>query len=252
MKPLVIMPTYNEKDNLPLIIIKILEKERFDILVVDDSSSDGTTEIAEHWTRNDPRVHLLQRPGKLGLGTAYIAGFKWGLERDYDCFIEMDADLSHDPAMLPLFLEEIEGGADLVVGSRYMGGTISVVGWDFRRLLLSRLGNIYAATLLRTRLTDMTSGFRAFSRRALEAIDLDAVHSEGYAFQIELAYRVWREGLRVKEIAIVFTERAYGSSKISQNIVREALALPWRLKVEDVKCGVKRSLGPRERPGGAN
>jgi dolichol-phosphate mannosyltransferase len=252
MKPLVIMPTYNEKENLPLILIKILERERFDILVVDDSSTDGTTEIAEHWTKNDPRVHLLQRPGKLGLGTAYLAGFKWGLERDYDCFIEMDADLSHDPAVLPLFLDEVEGGADLVVGSRYLGGTISVVGWDFRRLILSRLGNIYAATLLRTRLTDMTSGFRAFSRRALEAIDLEAVHSEGYAFQIELAYRVWREGLKVKEVSIVFTERAHGSSKISQNIVREALALPWRLKVEDVTCGVKRSLGPRERPGGVN
>lgn len=252
MKPLVVLPTYNEKENLPLILIKILERENFDILVVDDSSTDGTTEIADRWTKNDPRVHLLQRPGKLGLGTAYLSGFKWGLERDYDCFVEMDADLSHDPAVLPRFLEEIERGADLVVGSRYLGGTISVVGWDFRRLILSRLGNIYASTLLRTRLTDMTSGFRAFSRRALEAIDLDAVHSEGYAFQIELAYRVWREELNVKEVTIVFTERAYGISKISHNIVREALALPWRLKIEDVKCGVKRSLGFSERPGGVN
>ncbi len=243
MRALVILPTYNEKATLPVAIIKTLEREVFDILIVDDSSTDGTTELARYWAEHDGRVHILQRPSKMGLGTAYLAGFKWGLERGYECFIEMDADLSHDPNMLPRFLEELEAGADLVVGSRYLGGTISVAGWDFRRLLLSRLGNLYASTLLRTRLTDMTSGFRAFSRRALEAIDLDSVRSEGYAFQIEMAYRVWREGLRVKEITIVFTERIHGTSKISQNIIREAVALPWMIKLGELCSGVRRLFG---------
>lgn len=243
MKPLVIMPTYNEKENLPTMVIRILDREVFDILVVDDSSKDGTTELAKYWTERDGRVHLLQRPRKMGLGTAYLAGFKWGLERDYDCFIEMDADLSHDPLVLPRFLEKIEGGADLVIGSRYLGGTISVVGWDFRRLLLSRFGNLYAATLLRTGLTDMTSGFRAFSRKALEVIDLDTVRSEGYAFQIEMAYRVWHRGLNVKELTIVFTERSHGRSKMSHKIVREAVILPWRLKLGELSSAMTRTLG---------
>jgi len=243
MKPLVVIPTYNERETLPVVIIKILEREAFDVLVVDDSSTDGTTELARHWAEQDGRVHVLQRPAKLGLGTAYIAGFKWGLERDYDCFMEMDADLSHDPGALPRFLEEMEAGADLVIGSRYLGGTISVVGWDFRRLLLSRFGNVYASTLLRTNLTDMTSGFRAFSRRALEAIGLDTVLSEGYAFQIEMAYRVWRRGLTVREVKIVFTERAHGSSKMSHKIIREAVLLPWRLKLGELMFALRRPFG---------
>jgi dolichol-phosphate mannosyltransferase len=249
MKPLVILPTYNEKDNLPVIIIKILDQEVFDILIVDDSSTDGTTELAKHWVERDERVHILHRPAKLGLGTAYIAGFKWGLERDYDCFIEMDADLSHDPLMLPNFLEEIGSGADLVIGARYLGGTISVVGWDFRRLLLSRSGNLYASTLLRTRLCDMTSGFRAFSRKALEALDLDAIRSEGYSFQIELAYRVQRKGMHVSEIKIVFTERVHGKSKMSQKIIREAMTLPWKLRLEELIKRIRRAgPGTKEPP----
>lgn len=232
MKPLVILPTYNEKDNLVVVLIKILDQEVFDILIVDDSSTDGTTELAQHWVALDERVHLLQRPAKLGLGTAYIAGFKWGLARDYDCFIEMDADFSHDPLALPNFLEKIESGIDLVIGARYLGGTISVVGWDFKRLLLSRFGNLYASTILRTHLCDMTSGFRAFSRMALEALDLDNIRSEGYAFQIEMAYRVLRKGMDVSEIKIVFTERVHGKSKMSHNIIREAMVLPWKLRLE--------------------
>ncbi len=251
MKPLVILPTYNEKETLPVVIIKILDREIFDILVVDDNSRDGTQDIARHWVGQDGRVHLIERPAKLGLGTAYIAGFKWGLKRDYDCFIEMDSDLSHDARMLPRFVEEIEGGADLVIGSRYIGGRISVVGWDFRRLLLSRGGNFYASTLLGTRLTDMTSGFRSFSRRALEAIDLDAIRSEGYAFQIEMAYRVWRPGMKVKEVGIVFTERATGVSKMSKRIIREAVALPWKLRAENIKNRLLGLLrGDRKSAGG--
>jgi dolichol-phosphate mannosyltransferase len=250
MKPLVVLPTYNEKESLPVVIIKILDQEIFDVLIVDDSSTDGTTEIAQNWVERDSRIHLLQRPGKLGLGTAYIAGFKWGLQRDYNCFIEMDSDLSHDPLVLPKFLEQLEAGSDLVIGARYEGGTISVVGWDFKRLMLSRLGNLYASTLLRTHLCDMTSGFRAFSRRALEAMDLDAIHSEGYAFQIEMAYRVLAQGMKVSELAIVFTERAFGASKMSHKIIREAVALPWRLKFNEAKNLVLWSLGLKKRPMG--
>jgi dolichol-phosphate mannosyltransferase len=248
MKPLVILPTYNEKDSLPVVLIKILDQEEFDILIVDDSSTDGTTELAKHWVERDNRVHLLQRPAKLGLGTAYIAGFKWGLERDYDCFLEMDADLSHDPLTLPTFIEKIESGADLVIGARYLGGTISVVGWDFKRLLLSRFGNLYASILLRTRLCDMTSGFRAFSRKALEALDLDAIRSEGYSFQIEMAYRVLRKGMNVSEIKIVFTERTHGKSKMSQTIVREAMALPWKLRLEELIKRIKGTVPDLNEP----
>jgi dolichol-phosphate mannosyltransferase len=214
---------------------------------VDDSSTDGTTELAKHWVERDERVHLLQRPAKLGLGTAYIAGFKWGLERDYGCFVEMDADFSHDPLTLPKFLEEIESGAELVIGARYLGGTISVVGWDFKRLLLSRFGNIYASTLLRTHLCDMTSGFRAFSRKALEALNLDAIQSEGYSFQIEMAYRVQRKGMNISEIKIVFTERVHGKSKMSHNIIREAMALPWKLRIEELIKRIK-GTSPLNKP----
>jgi dolichol-phosphate mannosyltransferase len=243
MKPLVVLPTYNEKDSLPVVIIKILDLGVFDVLIVDDSSTDGTTDIAKTWAERDERVHLIQRPGKLGLGTAYIAGFKWGLERDYDCFVEMDADLSHDPLVLPQFLEALGAGSDLVIGARYVGGTISVVGWDFKRLMLSRMGNLYASTLLRNRLCDMTSGFRAFSRRSLEAMDLDVIRSEGYAFQIEMAYRVLAQGMKVSELSIVFTERAHGTSKMSHKIIREAVALPWRLKFEEIKNRIQFALG---------
>jgi len=248
MKPLVVLPTYNEKETLPVVLIKILDQEGFDVLIVDDSSTDGTTELARNWVERDKRVHMLQRPGKLGLGTAYIAGFKWGLEREYDCFIEMDADFSHDPLALPKFMELMEGGADLVIGARYLGGTISVVGWDFKRLMLSRAGNLYASTLLRTHLCDMTSGYRSFSRRALEAMNLNAIHSGGYAFQIEMAYRVMAMGMNVKELAIVFTERAHGESKMSHGIIREALVLLWRLKLDEIGHLILRSLGLRRRP----
>ena len=236
LKPLVILPTYNERDTLPVLIIKILGQEIFDILIVDDNSTDGTREIARNWADKDPRVSLIERPEKLGLGTAYRAGFRWGLERGgYDCFIEMDSDLSHNAGDLPRFLDEMEkSGAALVIGSRYLSGTISVVGWDFMRLLLSRFGNLYASTLLGIGISDMTSGFRAYSRKALESIDLDSVRSEGYAFQIEMTYHVSRAGLPMKEIPIIFHERSQGQSKMSKLIVREALRLPWRLRLVEL------------------
>lgn len=243
MKTLVILPTYNEKDNLPVIMIKVLAFEQLDILIIDDNSEDGTREVARHWADKNSRVSLLERPSKMGLGTAYMTGFKWGLERGYDAFIEMDSDLSHNPMDLPKFVEEIEKGADLVIGSRYIDGKISVVGWDFRRLLLSRFGNYYARTILGVSLTDMTSGFRGFSRKALESIDLDRVCSEGYAFQIEMAYNVHHAGLRVKEIPIVFTERVSGLSKMSKAIVREAVWLPWRLRLRQMTDSIRRIFG---------
>jgi dolichol-phosphate mannosyltransferase len=234
MKTLLVLPTYNEKDNLPVVIIKVLGLESFDILIVDDNSTDGTRDVAKHWMQRDRRVNLIERKGKLGLGTAYITGFKWGLQRGYECFIEMDSDLSHNPLDLPRFVEEIENGNDLVIGSRYLGGKISVVGWDFRRLLLSRFGNFYASILLRALLSDMTSGFRAYSRAALDGMDLERIRSEGYSFQIEMAYYVWYMGMNVKEIPIVFTERTRGESKMSKKIVREAVLLPWRLKAREL------------------
>ena len=231
MKTLVILPTYNEHENMDGIIRSVLAHGLFDILVVDDNSGDGTRDIVRSWMQREESVNMLERPSKMGLGTAYVAGFKWGLERGYECFIEMDSDFSHDPARLSAFYDEVKNtGAGLVIGSRYIGGTISVIGWDFKRLLLSRFGNFYASTILQLPLTDMTSGFRAFSREALECIDLDSVKSEGYAFQIEMAYYVWESGLVVKDLPIIFTERAEGTSKMSGGIVREAVRLPWKLR----------------------
>ncbi|MDA8086120.1 MAG: polyprenol monophosphomannose synthase [Nitrospiraceae bacterium] len=242
-KALVILPTYMEKDTLPTVLSKVLSQGLADVLVIDDNSPDGTGQIAGAWAMRDPRVHVMNRPGKMGLGTAYVAGFRWGLERDYDCFIEMDSDMSHDPRDLPRFIEEIGKGADLVIGSRYIGGKISVVGWDFRRLLLSKFGNIYASALLCSRLSDLTSGYRAFSRKALERTALGEVNSGGYAFQIEMAYNICRAGMKAKEIPIVFTERASGTSKMSREIIKEAVWLPWRLRLRSIKSSIRRVLG---------
>lgn len=225
------MPTYNEADNISGILHRVLGHGVFDVLVIDDNSTDGTRQIVRDIMQSHGNVQMLERPGKMGLGTAYTTGFKWGLEHGYDCMMEMDSDFSHDPDVMPQFLDAVKGGAHLVIGSRYIGGTISVIGWDFKRLLLSRFGNIYASHILGVPLTDMTSGFRAYTRRALEGIDLDKIYSEGYSFQIEMAYYVWCQGLNVQEIPIIFTERARGSSKMSKSIVREAVKLPWKLRV---------------------
>lgn len=242
LKTLVITPTYQEKESVPVVIIKVLAQEGFEILIIDDNSPDGTAEIVEDWMGRDPRVHLIKRPSKLGLGTAYLAGFRWGLEKGYDCLVEMDSDLSHNPVDLPKFVEEIERGADLVIGSRYLNGRISVVGWDFKRLLLSKMGNFYAARLLGIKASDLTSGYRAYSRRALEKLDLSSIRSEGYAFQIEMAYAVLRGGFILKEIPIVFTERYRGASKLSKQIVNEATWLPWKLRLLEMKAFVRRLL----------
>lgn len=239
---LVIIPTYNEKQNLPGLVREILGFRGFDVLVVDDASPDGTADAVKELFADEPRVSLLEREGRQGLGTAYIAGFKWGLSRTYSYFIEMDADGSHDPSSLPAFREEMEKGFDLVIGSRYVGGTISVVGWDFHRLLLSKFGTFYASRILGIRMTDMTSGFRCYSRRALEAIGLDRVMSNGYSFQIEMLYLVTRKGFKVGEISIIFYERRTGSSKMNNSIVREAAMLPWRLRFAEAREYVSRRL----------
>jgi len=239
-KALVIIPTYNERETLPAVATAILKKGQFHILVVDDGSPDGTADLVRRMAEADTRIFLLQREAKLGLGTAYVTGFQWGLERGYDYFIEMDADGSHNPDDLLSFIGEMEKGYGLVIGSRYPRGTISVVGWDFRRLLLSKFGNLYASWILSLRLADLTSGFRCFWREALRSIDLGAVHSNGYAFQIEMAYRISAAGHRVGEMPIIFSERAAGISKMSKKIVREAVLLPWRLRVERALNSLKR------------
>lgn len=230
-KALVIIPTYNEKETIQYLINSVLKHEGFDLLVVDDGSPDGTAGIVRNIMNAWKRVFLIERPGKFGLGTAYIEGFKWGLERGYACFFEMDADNSHDPDVLPLFIEKMDKGFGLVIGSRYLNRSISVVGWDFKRLMMSKFGNFYASSILGLPLTDLTSGYRCYSREALKTIDLDNLHSNGYAFQIEMAYRVAAAGLRVVEIPIIFRERESGESKMSKQIAWEAAMLPWKLRL---------------------
>ncbi len=232
-RALVIIPTYNEAPNLPLLIPQVLDQdEGIDILVVDDGSPDGTGRVADEFAQQDSgRVFALHRKGKQGLGTAYVAGFRWGLERDYAYIFEMDADFSHDPKHLPVFLQEVKQ-ADLVVGSRYLGGRVSVVNWPMARLLLSYFANIYARVITGLNVYDATGGFKCFRRKVLEAIDLNAVQSNGYSFQIEMNLRAQRKGFKIKEIPIVFVDRTDGASKMSGKIVREAIWMVWRLRLK--------------------
>ena len=229
-RALVIVPTYNERENVERLVATVLVQDpRLDILVVDDGSPDGTGDIADNIAMREPRVHVLHRASKLGLGTAYLAGFAWALERDYAYIFEMDADFSHDPAHLPQFLAAIEH-ADLVLGSRYRNNRVTVVNWPVTRLLLSFFANIYARVITGHQLYDATGGFKCFRRKVLEAIDLKAVRSNGYAFQIEMSFRAWKRGFRIIEIPIVFVDRTEGQSKMSKRIVREAIWMVWRLR----------------------
>jgi dolichol-phosphate mannosyltransferase len=229
-KGLVIVPTFNERDNVIRLIDAVLSQDpRLEVLVVDDGSPDGTGELVRERSVGDSRVHLLARERKLGLGTAYVAGFKWALQRDYEFVFEMDADFSHDPSHLPQFLESIRD-ADLVLGSRYREGKVTVVNWPMGRLILSYAANIYARFVTGLPLFDATGGFKCFRRRVLEAIDLDDVRSNGYAFQIEMSFRAWQLGFRIVEIPIVFVDRTEGESKMSKKIVREAVWMVWRLR----------------------
>jgi dolichol-phosphate mannosyltransferase len=229
-RALVIVPTYNERDNIERLIASALVQDaRLDLLVVDDGSPDGTGEIVDAIAERNPRVHVLHRAGKMGLGTAYVAGFRWALERDYAVVFEMDADFSHDPTHLPQFMRAIED-ADLILGSRYNKGRVTVVNWPMSRLILSYAANIYARVVTGMPFDDLTGGFKAFRRSVLEAIDLGAIRSNGYAFQIEMSFRAWKRKFRIAEIPITFVDRTEGVSKMSPRIVREAVWMVWRLR----------------------
>lgn len=229
-RTLVIVPTYNECENLPRIVPLILGQDpRIEVLVVDDGSPDGTGDIADGIAADEPRVHVIHREGKLGLGTAYVAGFRWGLEQDFDFIIEMDADFSHDPAHLPTFLQAIEDH-DVVLGSRYLHGRVTVVNWPIGRLLLSYFANVYARRVTGVPVADLTGGFKCFRRHVLEAIPLERVESNGYAFQIEMSFRAWRKRFSIGEIPIMFVDRDIGESKMSRGIVHEAVWRVWRLR----------------------
>lgn len=229
-RALIIIPTFNERDNLPRIVPLILAQDpSLEILIVDDASPDGTGELADEIAAAELRVHVLHRQGKLGLGTAYIAGFKWGLESGFDFLFEMDADFSHDPTHLPTFLEAIRE-YDVVLGSRYLGGRVTVVNWPISRLLLSYFANAYARFVTGVPIADLTGGFKCFRRVVLEAIPLDAVESNGYSFQIEMSFRAWVRKFRIGEIPIMFVDRDVGESKMSRSIIREAVWRVWRLR----------------------
>jgi dolichol-phosphate mannosyltransferase len=230
---LVIVPTYNEAKNLPQIVPEILRQDaRLQVLVVDDNSPDGTGDIADQLAQAEPRVHVLHRPAKEGLGRAYLAGFRWGLAQEYQAMFEMDADFSHDPAFLPRFITAIQD-ADLILGSRYATG-VNVINWPISRLLLSLGANLYARVVTGLPLSDSTGGFKCFRREVLEAIDLDRVRSNGYAFQIEMSFRAWKKGFRLKEIPIIFHDRVEGQSKMSKRIVREAIWMVWWLRLQSL------------------
>lgn len=231
-RALVVIPTYNEALNLPNIVPQVLAQDpRLEVLVVDDRSPDGTGRIADRLAQENPRVHALHRESKLGLGTAYIAGFRWALERGYDYVFEMDADFSHDPAHLPAFLKAV-ASADLVLGSRYLGGKVTVVNWPMGRLMLSYFANVYARWVTGLRIWDLTGGFKCFRSRVLQAIDLSRVRSNGYAFQIEMSVRAWRKGFKLAEVPIVFVDRTEGQSKMNRKIVREAIWMVPRLRLQ--------------------
>jgi len=227
---LIIVPTVNELENLPRVAQRLLALPvKVDILVVDGNSSDGTAQLADELTARHPEVHVLHEKKKGGLGRAYIAGFRWALERNYEFIFEMDCDFSHDPDEIPNFLAAAKKeSADLVLGSRYSGG-VRVVNWPLKRLVLSRGAGVYVRIITGLPFTDPTGGYKCFRRRALQALNLNEINSNGYSFQIEITHRLWREGYKITEVPIIFTDRTEGHSKMSGHIVREALIMVWRL-----------------------
>jgi len=233
---LVIIPTYNEADNIGQVLDLVLAQPvPISVLVVDDNSGDGTADVVRSAMEEHPnRVDLIERPGKLGLGTAYLRGFRYALSRDYTYICEMDADLSHDPDDLPRLIDAVKTGtADLAVGSRYIGG-VRVINWPLPRLVLSYAAGIYTRVITRMPIRDVTAGFKCFHRRVLEALPLDRVNSDGYAFQVEMHYRTWKAGFDITEIPVIFTERTEGQSKMSKAIVREAALKVWELRLRDL------------------
>jgi dolichol-phosphate mannosyltransferase len=229
LKVMVVVPTYNERDNIERLVEEVLSQgPDIQILIVDDNSPDGTGDIADELAKRLSEVHVLHRAGKLGLGSAYREGFRYALDAGAEFIVEMDADFSHDPAKIPEFLEAAKG-ADVVVGSRYLNG-VSVVNWPIRRLILSYLANVYTRVVTGLRISDCTGGFKCFNRKVLEAIGLDSIKSDGYSFQIEMNHRAVETGFTVAEIPIIFIDRHAGSSKMSKKIVREAVVMVWRLR----------------------
>ncbi|MFC2094101.1 polyprenol monophosphomannose synthase [Bacteroidota bacterium] len=232
-KALIIIPTYDELENLPKLLPEVLSKdESIDVLIVDDNSPDGTADWVEYEMKNNPGIKLIKREKKLGLGTAYIAGFRYALENNYDYIFEMDADFSHDPDEIQKFLNEIKT-CDLVLGSRYKDG-VNVINWPMRRLMLSLFANMYTRVITGLPVRDATGGFKCFRKEVLQAIDLDAVKSNGYAFQIEMTFKAWKKGFNIKELSIVFTDRVKGTSKMSKKIVREAIIMVWKLRLASI------------------
>ncbi len=239
MRRLVIIPTYNEIENIEAMIKKVMSLDiAFDLLVIDDGSPDGTSKVVESKMEDyKDRLFLIRRKGKLGLGTAYLAGFKWGLERGYDYLFEMDCDFSHDPDDLVRLYDAARKGSDVVVGSRYICG-INVINWPMSRLLLSYFASMYVRVITRMKVMDSTAGFVCYSRKVLESIDLDRVRMKGYGFQIEMKYSSWKLGFKIKEVSIIFTERQEGNSKMGGGIFGEALfgvlSLPFR-RIKGIK-----------------
>jgi dolichol-phosphate mannosyltransferase len=238
---IVVIPTYNERNNLPRLAERILAQQpEFDILVVDDNSPDGTGAVADELAHAHPAVHVLHRPGKQGLGRAYVAGFKWALTHGFEYICQMDADHSHSPDQLPALLAAAKE-YDLVLGSRYLGG-IRVLDWDMTRLLISSFGNWYARTITRLSFSDLTGGFKCYRRNVLETIDLEHINSIGYAFQIEMTWWAIQRGFRVGEVPIIFYGRDHGETKFSRAILWEAVWTVWKLRLGLVRNGVSRSV----------
>ncbi len=231
MESVVIVPTYNEKDNIATVINKLTALNLdLHILVIDDNSPDGTGDIVKNLQKKNEHIFMIERSGKLGLGTAYVRGFHWALERDYKYILEMDADLSHNPNDVPRLIKACKKGADLTIGSRYSEG-VNVVNWPIKRLLLSYGANKYTRIVTRMPVKDTTAGFKCFHRDVLEAIDLSKVKSSGYSFQIEMNFRAWKKGFKITEVPIIFIERSEGHSKMSKSIVYEAVFMVWKLKL---------------------
>lgn len=231
-RTLIVTPTYDEKDNLPVFLEAVRKAlPEADVMVVDDNSPDGTGAIADAFAAKDDHVRVMHRAGKLGLGTAYLEAFRKGLDEGYDRFLEMDADLSHDVRYLPDFVRALDDGADVVIGSRNIPGG-NVEGWGVGRHFISKGGSLYARSILGLGIRDLTSGYKAFTRRALDAIDIGSVQSNGYSFQVEMTYRAVRKGMRVKEVPIVFVDRMQGQSKMSRKIFLEAVGVVWKLRAE--------------------
>lgn len=234
---LIIIPTYNESKNIAKMIpiLMELDAQPVDVLVVDDGSPDGTSDVVRELQKEYPnRVHLISRSGKLGLGTAYVAGFKFALERDYQYICEMDADFSHDPADVPRLVKVVRSGeADLAIGSRYYNG-VSIINWPISRLVLSYSANLYARMITGMNVFDTTAGFKCFHRNVLESFDLSRIKSNGYSFQIEMHYRAFKKGFRIREVSVIFRERTEGVSKMSKKIVWEAIWMVWALKIRSI------------------